>query len=310
MGVTWGIVATVKAPAGEILRFVAHHLELGAHRVFIYLDEETPEALEALKAHPKARVFNCDAAYWEKRKRDRPDKHQSRQTANATHAYNRADVDWIAHVDVDEFIWPDAPLAERLAGLPDACPTARMRPVESLACAPDLYKAFVPAGSERDDTVRAIYPQYGAFVKGGFMSHVAGKLFARTGRKKASFRIHNLFHAGQMVEGGTELDNVELLHRHAKDWGRWLAAYRYRVTRGSYRPGMAPNVPVAHGGLSMHELLTGIEAEYGEAGLRAFYDEMNAVDPVVRQNLEERNMVLFRPLHLDEKLARHFPDFV
>ncbi|MEY8843013.1 glycosyltransferase family 2 protein, partial [Cribrihabitans sp. XS_ASV171] len=148
-------------------------------------------------------------------------KHQSRQTANATHAYNRADVAWLAHIDVDEFLYPHGDVAALLDGVPADCPTARMRPAESLACAQDLYKAFIPPGPDRDDTVRAIYPTFGAFVKGGFMSHVAGKLFARTGRKKASFRIHNLFEAGEMVESGVELREVELLHRHAKDWERW-----------------------------------------------------------------------------------------
>ncbi len=305
----WGVVSTVKAPASEILNFAAHHLDLGAHRLFIYLDEPNAEAHETLKTHPRVRVFTCDPAYWEKRKRERPDKHQSRQTANATHAYNRADVDWLAHIDVDEFMWPRGDVATHLGALPANCPTARMRPAESLACAQGLYKAFIPAGPTRDETVRAIYPSYGAFVKGGFMSHVAGKLFARTGMKKISFRIHNLFQAGQMVEGGMELPEVDLLHRHARDWDHWLAVYRYRLTRGSYRPGMATNVPASHGGLSMHELLSGIEAEQGEAGLRAFFDEMNAIAPGVRDRLAERGMLLERSLDLEAKRAKHFAGY-
>jgi len=36
----WGIVSTIKAPLEEIERFAAHHLELGADRLILYLDDD------------------------------------------------------------------------------------------------------------------------------------------------------------------------------------------------------------------------------------------------------------------------------
>ena len=60
----WGVVATIKAPAQDVLRFAAYHLDLGAHRLFIYLDEPNPEAYAPLKNHSKVRVFSCDDAFW------------------------------------------------------------------------------------------------------------------------------------------------------------------------------------------------------------------------------------------------------
>lgn len=302
---TWGIVATVKAPADEVLRFAAYHLDLGAHRLFLYLDEPDTQALAALGAHPKVRVRVCDDQFWASRRNGRPKKHQVRQSANATHAYSRAEVDWLAHIDVDEFIWPQSDLACLLDRLPPDCVAARVRPIEALAGTEGFYKAFIPPGPERPRIVRAIYPRHGAFVKGGFMSHLAGKLFVRTGLDDVEFRIHNAFVNGSVVSD-IDLTEVDLCHNHGHEWEDWLARYRFRLERGSYRPDLAPNLPRDKGGITLHELLSSVEAEKGEAGLRAFFDELSAADPETRARLEAWDMVKHRPLELDRKVAKHF----
>ena len=38
-----------------------------------------------------------------------------------------------------------------------------------------------------------IYPTYGLHLNGGFLSHVAGKVFVRTGHDGVGLRIHNAF---------------------------------------------------------------------------------------------------------------------
>ena len=53
----WGIVSTIKAPLEEIERFAAHHLELGADRLILYLDDDNESAFQALRQHPKLRVL-------------------------------------------------------------------------------------------------------------------------------------------------------------------------------------------------------------------------------------------------------------
>lgn len=306
----WGLVATIKAPAADILDFAAYHLDLGAHRLYLYLDAPNPQAFAPLKAHPKIRVTTCDDAHWRKLGISRPAKHQVRQTRNATHAYaRRAEVDWLIHMDVDEFLRPDAPMAQVLAALPAQTQCARSRPIESLAGDGTAFKGFIRSGRDRAAIVERLYPQFGRHVKGGFLSHLAGKLFVRTGLGPLTVKIHNVFQGDEMNPGESELPTVALCHCHAKTWPDWIAAYRYRLEQGSYRAELAPNMPRESGGMSMHELLTRIEADAGEPGLRAFYDELCADTPQLRTRLQSEGLLRICDLDLKAKKRKHFPDF-
>ena len=304
----WGIVSTVLAPAKEVLTFAAYHLEAGAHRVHIYMDAPNPAAQDALKNHPKCRVTLCDDAWWQKRK-GRPEKHQVRQAMNATHAYNRkADVAWLIHIDVDEFLVADRPIGEVLAALPPDVPAARARPMEALAGDNTAFKGFIPGGPDRARLTRAIYPTFGDHVKGGFLSHLAGKVFLRTGQDHVKLRIHSGFQKGEEIKGlDLPQDDIALAHCHAKTWDDWLAHYRFRLERGSYRSELAPNKPRDKGGLSMHELFRMIEDSEGEAGLRAFFDEVCADSPDLRARLAAHGLLREANLGLSDPLSTHFP---
>ena len=306
---TWGIVSTIKAPADDIISFVAYHLEKGAHRVFIYLDDENPAAFDALHAHPKVRVTTCDAGWWQKRRKARPDMHQARQTANATHAYRRrAEVDWLIHMDVDEFLICDQPINDILSALPADTNMTRIRPMEALSGDMTAFKRFIPGGPDRDRIVTALYPTYGLYTKGGFLSHLAGKVFVRTGLPDITVKIHNAFQNGEQIKGVDHQPGIDLAHCHAKSWDDWQASYRYRLTQGSYRAELGPNKPHEKGGLSMHQLFTMIEEEDGIAGLRAFFDEVCADTPDLRARLKQHRLLAEINLDLETPLSTHFPN--
>ncbi len=309
----WGVVATVKSDAPTILRFVAYHLELGAHRVHIYLDAPCPQAQTALRDHPKCRVKRCDDGYWKRRNGKRPETHQARQTFNATHAYrNATDIGWLMHLDVDEFLVPRIPVADQLAALPVTVQTARVRPMEILAGGDPqtgaAFKRFIPAGPDREETVAALYPEFGQHLKGGFLSHIAGKIFVRTGIKGLKFRIHNAFLDDRMNPGPADLDQIDLAHFHALDWDSWQAHYTYRLAHGSYREGLGPARPRDRGGITMHELFTLIEEDSGQAGLRRFFDEVCSDSPDLRRRLAAQGLLSVETFPFDTWRAKHFPD--
>ena len=310
--VKWGIVSTVLAPPAEVLRFVAYHLELGAHRIYIFLDDEIPEAYRPLKAHPKVRVQTCTPEWWRKRKKKRPVKHQPRQTLNATRAYKRVDdVDWLAHIDVDEFMVPTRPVADVLADLPASVDVGRMRPMEQLADGDGTaFKAYLPPGPERNNITNDIFPTYGNYLRGGFVSHSSGKVFIRTGMPDITIRIHKAFRGDDEIVDIRELTQIDLAHCHAPSWTQWYSRYRYRLEKGAYRADLDPGRKEKIGQLSLNALFTFLEQENGEAGLRAFHDEVAADTQYLRDKLDQHGLLRQVDLKLDEALERHFPDEV
>ena len=306
---TWGLVATIRAPTADILRFAAYHLEQGAHRLYIYLDDDNPDGHTVLKGHPKIRVQTCDAIYWRRLAGKRPEMHQVRQTLNATHAYHRkAEVDWLIHMDVDEFLVPQQPVSEALSALPTTVLSARVRPIELLGGSTDAFKAFMPADGQRRARSAQIYPRFGAHLKGGFISHLAGKMFLRSGLDDITFKIHYAFQGDAGLPPAEELEQIDLAHCHAKSWEDWRAAFRYRHEQGSYRAELRPATQPEKGGMSLHDLFRQIEADEGEAGLRAFYDEVIGDSPDLRARLSAHDMLRIVPLDLDVPMARHFPN--
>lgn len=316
----WGVVATIKAPAQDILNFAAHYLDLGAHRVFVYLDEDTAQARSALKRHPKCRVILTDANYWKRRRRDkgRPDAHQHRQSLNATHCYTRdPQVDWLLHVDVDEFLQPLSPLTAQLAAIPPGILSARVRPIEAMQPDPadppppgtTWCKGFDPMLRIRREQTARLYPCYGEHLNGGFLSHVAGKLFVRTGQPDVSIRIHNAFVGKTRDSNLFDLHDCRLVHLHAPTWDDWQARFRYRLTRGSYRPDLKANARHSETALTMHQLFSMLESEGGEDALRAFFTEVCVATPDLRTRLDALGHLHAVSLDLDAKRARHFPNF-
>jgi hypothetical protein len=219
-------------------------------------------------------------------------------------------VDWLIHIDVDEFLVADRPIARLLAELPGDVLCARARPMEALAGDPTAFKAFIHGRETRDEIVDRLYPTYGRFVKGGFLSHVAGKLFVRLGQPDLKLRIHNCLVAGGENPGQVEMPQIDLAHLHAKSWEDWLAAYRYRLAHGSYRADLGPNRSRQTGGVTMHELLSEIETEGGEAGLRAFYEELCLASPALLARLEAEDALKRADLQLDAALSAEFPHMI
>lgn len=306
---TWGLSATILAPAPEILRFAAYHLEQGAHRLFIYLDGDSPDAYRHLKAHPKIRVQTCDDAHWKKLGVKRPDRHQVRQTRNATHAYGRrAEVDWLIHMDVDEFLVPHLPVSEVLGTVAPETTSARVRPMELLGGSDTAFKTFIPSGGGRHTLVERIYPTFGRHIRGGFLSHVAGKLFVRTGLPDITVQIHNAFQGDTMLPGAAELDQLALAHCHAKSWEDWRASFAYRLEKGSYRAELKAALSAEKGGMSLHDLFHMIQTDSGEVGLRQFYDEVIGDSPDLRARLDAHGLLRLVDLDLRTVAQKHFPD--
>ncbi|MEX0310678.1 MAG: glycosyltransferase family 2 protein [Tateyamaria sp.] len=180
---------------------VRWHLALGASAVFVYLDDPRDPAAANLAAIPSCTVHLCDAAYWRSRRpnKGRPPSQMRRQTINANHAQNGCDLDWLFHLDADEFIWQDGDFRQELAAHDDPSVELNLPVLERIF--PDgpqhtLFDgAFRVTSDLSDDDAKSAFGSFAPFMKRGQYSHGAGKSGVRVG---AGLRLggHNATRTG------------------------------------------------------------------------------------------------------------------
>jgi hypothetical protein len=236
-----------------------------------------------------------------------------RQCLNATHAYARAnDVAWLAHLDVDEFVLSDTSdsVAGILGALPAACLTARIRPMEALAVADPAepvaaFKLLSPPGPDSSAKLARLYPAHHHVLNRGFVSHVAGKLFVRTGLAGARLRIHNFRVDGQQNPGEIEPDKLSLAHLHSAHWAQWRAALDYRLARGSQRA----NLGAGNRRGALHDHLSTLRAAGGDAALRGFFEDVCSDTPAHRARLAAEGLLRVHDLAPSAARGRVFREF-
>ncbi|MBA85441.1 glycosyltransferase family 2 protein [Thalassobius sp. S69A] len=300
--IRWGLVSLVKAPLPQIAAFVAYHLDLGADRIYLYLDAPDPATVQYLSGHPKLQVTACDADFWQAQKKPRMKAHQVRQSWVATQAYQDADVDWLAHIDVDEFLLPPRPVPDILADVPDDAAMLRIMPAELLAgtAGAEQFK-LQPSYAGQPKAVReSLYPTFGAHLPGGFISHREGKNFVRTGLMGIRVGIHACLQNGRQISNRVRLAGGYLGHAHAPSWEFFRDHMQFRMQRGSYRKSDEKK-------FRLLDILTFLQDEEGEDGLRLFFTEVCEATPRLTEALESHDMLLRYPLDLPAKLARHLP---
>ena len=299
-GLRWGICAQVKADQVAVETFVAHHLELGADRVAVYFDDPEDGAIAASLARfsPRIETHLCDTAHWQALNGRRPGKKTVRQTANATDAYRRMPVDWMAHIDVDEFILPferAASVAALLAAVPPDEIILRLRPYEALSnpdgTPPHQFRAPPEPGPQRAAIVQRLYGAQAVGLIDGVIAHSVGKCFFRTGVAGLTPKIHSGQRNGARVDRAGFSADMALLHYHAVDRDAWLAHVAYRAEHGAYSGRPARQ--------AFYQTAT-------EADLRAFHDAVQTAGPALLDRLAAEHLLLTAEPGLEASRDRLF----
>lgn len=291
----WGLVSTVKAATGKVRAFAAWHLALGAAHLWLCFDDPHDPAPAQLD-HPKITCIRCDDAHWTALG-GRPERHQNRQSKNAQAIYRRCGLDWLGHIDVDEFLWPDSALAPMLAGLPPGQILCRAEPFEAMhdpGLPDDIFTAtaFRGALKERFAHLRApVLGPYAAVLPEGMLSHANGKALFRCGVPRLSPRLHGAFVDGLRLPGPPFQPGLRLLHFHAQDRLGWTEALPFRLTRGAYQ--YHPD---------LQAFLTGAHPQQ----IADFYAETQMLTPQKAEMLRSENRLVDARLDLRDKVAALF----
>lgn len=181
----WGLVLLAREPAALVLSHLAWHLDLGAREIHLYLDDPADPVADAAASLPGVQVTRCDHGFWQALAGARPALQTRRQMLVASQAYARAGVEWLLHLDADEFVHAPAPVATELA---------RHADFSGYLALPNLERAFTradPAGIfegifrrplPRGADLPAALAHQAPFVARGVSGHAAGKAISRTGQ--------------------------------------------------------------------------------------------------------------------------------
>lgn len=307
MADTWALVTTTNADAHQVDLFLRHHLSLGACRIDLYLDDPQTGTSPAVPRHPNVRVIECDETYWSKVRGGRPDGHVQRQIFNATRSYRDCQADWIGHIDIDEFILASSSIAETLASFRTAVSSVRLEPVEKLADHPAtqghgkmFFKRAVPWGERTTEGLTDLFPEFGKRLKSGLVSHVQGKVFARTGIRDGKLGIHR-FKSNAVEIKNRNIQSAYLGHFHCATEEEFLKKLKFRLSKGSYRPTKTPEPT------SLHNLFSELAAAEGEQGLIRFYDEVCRATPRLVNALSANGLLIETALDLEDTLRRFHP---
>jgi hypothetical protein len=291
----WGVVATVKAPEDQVLAFVAHHLSLGAAQVWVCFDDPADPAFDRIARLPRVTAIRCTDWYWLLRG-GRSARHRSRQIANARHVQRQCRLDWLAHLDVDEFLHAPGPVADILAEVPAAVPTLRMEPFEALhdpGLPDDIFTACRFRGPLRDGWARlrpAIFGPFAGPVSKGSLGHTLGKAFSRPGFPDLALGLHAAFLNRIAIEPPFHPD-LRLLHFHAADPVAWRQALPFRLRRGAYHH-------------AEEETLRIFLSRAGDDELDSFYREVMTLTPEKAALLSQHDRLITADLGLRAKVAR------
>lgn len=288
---SWGLVATVKAPEEKVLAWVAHHLSIGAEHLWIYFDDPADPAHAAVQGHPRITATLCNAAYWADKTRHH--QHQNRQARNARDAYGRARTDWLGHIDVDEFIQADRPLAAILEDTPAEQQVVKLEPFEAMhdpMLPDDIFTAREFRGALTHDVWRFRTPTLGPYkkvIRDGILSHSVGKVLFRTGIRGLAPRLHGVMLNGERLPARHWCGEARLLHFHAQDRDAWQAALPFRLLLGAYqfRPAL----------LEFLARATPDEVD-------AFYRKTQVLPLDISRDLQEVGRVVLADLNLREKV--------
>ncbi len=290
----WGVCTTVKAPLDQILAFVGWHLHLGADHIWVHLDDADPVSAHILNQLDRVTAVICDRAYWAA-KGGRPHRQEVRQGYNVQRVYGLTNLPYLAHVDVDEYLYPKRPMAEILRDWPEAQPFIRATPAEALhdpAVPDDIFSANrfrLPFGRHVaiDDKV-SLLGRYAPLLPRNMLSHHAGKSIFKTGIEGLVPRLH----AASLKSDPKPLilplhPDLTVLHFHAQDRAQWTNAVPQRVETGAYR---------------YNEALAAFLGGADPAEIDAFYDATQVATPQLVAGLAALGLLVEAKLDLRDKV--------
>lgn len=291
---SWGVVSTVRAPEDQVLAFVAHHLSLGAAHVWLFFDDPKDPAYARISRLPRVTATRCTDFYWALRGGRKSDV-IFRQIPNARGAQKKCRLDWLAHIDVDEFLFASRPIADVLGSIPATEANLLLEPYEAMYD-PDLPDDIFTARQFRGPLqgvhqalVAPIFGDFAAELAKGALAHVLGKSMVRPRVRGLQLSLHGVIRDGERVTTAFHPD-LRILHFHAQDPVAWQTLLPERLTKGAYHH-------------QEERVLNRFLSQASAADLARFHRETMTLSPEKAALLQAHDRLITTDLGLRQKVA-------
>ncbi len=291
--ISWGVAATVNEETDQAICFAAHHIDLGADAVVLFVDDPDHMPHELVK-HPKIEVVLCTEAVISGALRERLVRRNARKAFYFNHARRIMALDWLAMLDVDEYLLSDAPMRETLAEVPGDAAFVTMPVIERFANSETLYRPPASAYKLKQSDRETLYPTFGPYLPDLLLGPAEPRLFVRG--KLGAIRVGNFIvkHEKKVATNGYTPDNLRVAHCHADSIQDFEAALPRRIDEGYKR--RKPD------GTSLKSILDTIDISENRSEFAAFFSEIAEPRPEVLDHLKQAGALYDIDLDLAPKI--------
>ncbi|GAA6207300.1 hypothetical protein NBRC116601_05930 [Cognatishimia sp. WU-CL00825] len=297
--ISWGIVATLNDDHDQAVRFVAHHVTLGADQIVLYADDPQDVPHE-LGLHPNVTVITCDETVISNDQRESLPLRNARKAYYFNKARRKLRLDWVAMLDVDEFLLPKVPVREILAKVPEDAAFLALSVVEQFADAPTLFRPPASAYDLPQEHHQELFPTFGSYVPDLVLGPSEGRLVVRG--KLGNIRVGNFVvkYEKRAATNSYTLPDMIVAHCHSEDYPSFLAALPRRIAEGYTR--RKPD------GTNIKSVLDAVDYKSQNAELKAMFQEICSARPEVIEMLKSQGVLLEHNLDLDRKIDQFIAD--
>lgn len=221
------IAVTLRAPLGQIKSFVNYHLNIGVDHIFLFFDSPNDKTIRFFKKNKRVSCFsgrgNGIVAI------------EDRQRKNANDALKIAremNLEWIAHLDIDELILTRLKLKDLLGKVSAKVDYVRLATLES-----------VPEKMSYKDPFKEITlfkNNFHKISKKYFKGHACGKSIVRTSARFDCIGIHRPSIVHGKLNSRYVLFNARLLHYFCCNYDDWKRKWIWRIDGSGRAKDMQP----------------------------------------------------------------------
>lgn len=294
------IAVTVRAEMSVIVQFIEYHLSKKIDEIFVFLDDPSFNTVPLLfSCHEKVKFIVCDEKYWNEvnvcrfdncEKNIRPKGIEQRQFSNYSYARKKTHCDWVANIDIDEFIYSPYELKSFITQLPLNIFSIRMRTKEAIytEIVEDNHifnTCFFKKNNKKAEKSSQLFFDSKLHANGGYWGHKLGKILARRQEGIRHIGNHYIFPLNNELIIDVEFDFLYLLHFEGMSQKYFVEKQLRRLKQDVIVQRLATNE------IKRLDYFKTQYLEKGEAALLDLYEEMHVFDGERLKSAMEVNFV-------------------